>query len=119
MKKHLMLVVGLVAFLCLASSCGKDESPNMLPDTTLQSPPSPEPGSDHSYSVEMAWEGEDPDGRVVAYEIAWHSGISYTGMLDSLEWDRVTVADSTFVVSADTCPKPGTDCSRLKAFTVS
>jgi len=118
MKKHLMLVVGLVAFLCLASSCGKDESPNMLPDTTLLSPPSPEPGSDHSYSVEMAWEGEDPDGRVVAYEIAWHSGISYTGMLDSLEWDRITVADSTFVVSADTCPEVGNSCQGSHTFFV-
>jgi len=118
MKKQMMLLVGLAVFVCLVSSCGKNESPNMLPDTTLNSPPSPTAGSSHSYLVEMAWEGEDPDGRVVAYEIAWHDGISYTGMLDSLAWDRVTVTDSTFVVSADTCPDVGTSCEGSHTFFV-
>lgn len=118
MKKRMMLVAGLALVACLVSSCGKDQSPNILPDTTLLSPPSPQQGSTHSYLVEMAWRGEDPDGRVVAYEVAWHDGMTYTGTLDSLVWGRVTVEDSTFVVSADSCPAEGNTCSGNHTFFV-
>ena len=115
MHRSRALIVGLAIVASFVLSCG-DDGPNMLPDTNLIT--APPQGETSSYLVEMAWEGEDPDGRIAAFEIAWHDGITYSGTLDSLSWDRVTVEDSTFAVSADTCPQVGNSCEGSHTFFV-
>jgi hypothetical protein len=113
---RLVLAIALLGCACLIVSCGNDQGANSPPDTSLVG--APEQGSQHSYKVIMSWEGSDPDGRVVAYETAWHDGIAYTGMFDDLDWEETTATIDTFQVAADSCPAVGPECHHSHAFFV-
>lgn len=96
MKKDGRLALLLVLTLVLLS-CTKQESqgPNLAPETFIVS--GPEPGSNQSYRVILAWNGSDPDGEVVAFDIAWHGGPDSTAYLDSLfEWETTQATSDTF-----------------------
>jgi hypothetical protein len=114
-----LLSVALVPAAFLVSSCGKEEGPNLAPDTTLKTAPSP--GSTVPYKVNLEWSGSDPDGWIDFYEVAWFDGIVYEGTLEDLSWERVNRSDSIFAVSADSCPVPpqtGNTCRGSHTFFV-
>jgi hypothetical protein len=102
--------IGVAIVVCIGFlwSCGKDENhgPNLAPETVLVS--APRQDSQHSYRVDIAWNGTDADGVVNSFEIAWHDGMTYSGSLDELDWEPTAAFESTFTVSADTCPAPAT-----------
>jgi hypothetical protein len=70
----------------------RPERVNVPPDTAITTGP-PE-GGDASYHVVLAWSGEDPDGSVDRFEIAWE---------EPADWNPLTGGDSSFVVTADSC----------------
>jgi hypothetical protein len=111
-------VFALTLVVCVATllSCAHDEGPNLPPDTFLTT--APPQGAEHSYRVQMAWGGTDPDGRVASYQIAWHDGMVYSGTFEDLAWMPVSVTDSTFKVTADTCPAVGQTCHHSHTFFV-
>jgi hypothetical protein len=109
-------VLALAFAVCAAVLSCSDESPNLTPETLLTS--APPQGGQSSYSVAMAWSGSDADGQVVGYEIAWRDGIVQSATFDSLSWEAVVVADSTFTVAADTCPAVGSTCHHTHTFFV-
>lgn len=112
----MILGVALAGCACLVLSCSHDEGANVPPDTSLVG--APPQGSEHSYKIIMSWSGSDPDGEVVAYETAWHDGISYTGMFDDLDWEETVATSDTFEVAADSCPAVGTVCHHSHTFFV-
>lgn len=106
--------------IMLVGSCGDGGSgsrgPNIPPDTEIVT--GPEHGSTVPYQVNIVWRGTDSDGRVDAYEIAWHNGFISCGDFDSLlSWDLTTRRESTFAAFADTCPEAGL-CRHTQTFCV-
>ena len=120
MKRKAFSAVVLLLGVLLMMSCGDDgngtRGPNLPPETEIVS--GPEHGSTQTYLATIAWKGTDADGRVDAFDIAWHRGVITCGDLDSvLEWNRTTYRESTFAVTADTCPEQGT-CHGTNTFCV-
>ncbi len=110
----------MLTAVLLVTSCGDDGSgtrgPNIAPETEIVS--GPDHGSTQTYAATITWKGTDPDGRVEAFDIAWHRGVISCGDLDSvLEWDRTTYRESTFAVTADICPEQGI-CHETNTFCV-
>ena len=104
MRTRFGIAVAIVVCMSFMWSCSKDENhgPNLAPETVLVS--APRQDSQHSYRVDIAWNGTDADGVVNSFEIAWHDGMTYSGSLDELVWEPTAAFESTFTVSADTCP---------------
>jgi hypothetical protein len=114
-------VITLLGVLGLAVSCGDDgggsAGPNLPPTTSIQSL---ELLPDQQYRAHIVWTGDDPDGRVSYYEVAWQAGQVMLGtplFEDELTWEKVTVNESTFTLSADLCSDAGT-CSTSYTFFV-
>jgi hypothetical protein len=119
MKMQTVLIAA-IALMVFMSSCGNDSTgargPNLPPDTEIVS--GPDSGSTVPYLVEIHWRGTDVDGRVEAFEFAWHKGNISCADLDSvLTWTYTTKTESTFAVTADSCPAPGL-CERENTFCV-
>ena len=113
-------VMTILGVLVLAASCGDDGGgggPNLPPTTSIQSL---ELLPEQQYRAHIVWTGSDPDGRVSYYEIAWQTGQLMLGASlfeDELAWEKVTVSESTFTLSADLCSEAGT-CSSSYTFFV-
>ncbi len=65
---------------------------NLPPRTTISG--APRPFSRTTYTVDLKWYGEDPDGEVIGYQYAWD---------DTTDWFDIAVTGSTFSINADTC----------------
>ena len=112
-------VIALLAIDGLVSSCGEDSrtGPNVPPTTTIESL---ELLPQQQYRAHIEWSGDDPDGRVSYYEVAWQTGQVMLGpslFEDELTWEKVTVSESTFTLNADLCSPAGT-CSSSYTFFV-
>lgn len=112
-------VIALLAIVGLTSSCGEDSrtGPNVPPTTTIESL---ELLPQQQYRAHIEWSGDDPDGRVSYYEVAWQTGQVMLGpslFEDELTWEKVTVSESTFTLNADLCSPAGT-CSSSYTFFV-
>jgi hypothetical protein len=120
MKTRFMVAVALVApalSLVLLSSCGEDsQGPNIPPETTLVD--SPGQGSNHDYRVYLSWNGTDPDGQVMGYEVSWHDGLVYSGTFDDLTWEWTDADHDSFKVAADSCTKGQLTCRANHTFFV-
>lgn len=118
--KRRIAVITLLGVLGLAVSCGDDggsAGPNLPPTTTIQSL---ELVPEQQYRAHIVWTGDDPDGRVSYYEVAWQTGQVMLGASlfeDELAWEKVTVNESTFTLNADLCSEAGT-CSTSYTFFV-
>jgi hypothetical protein len=98
MRTKLLLTPLITALGFIFYSCGDDGGPNIAPDTEIVSGPDPT----GEYRVPIEWAGSDPDGYVVAYETAWHSGPLDSGDLDTLlVWELTEAVLDTFEVLAD------------------
>jgi hypothetical protein len=113
-------VFTLLGVVGLAVSCGDDggsAGPNLPPTTTILSL---ELLPEQQYRAHIAWTGDDPDGRVSHYQIAWQTGQVLLGASlfeGELTWEKVTVSESTFTLNADLCSDAGT-CSTSYTFFV-
>ena len=104
MKLRIVFIV-MVAVSGLVVSCGDESTgPNIPPTTTIDSF---ELLEDQQYRAHITWSGRDPDGGVSYYEIAWQTGQVFLGAEDGLTWEKVTVVESTFTLSADVCDGGG------------
>ena len=87
--------IPLVATLCL-TGCRKQDKvlldTNLSPDTRLASAPGPY--SQANYRVHLYWDGDDPDGYVVAYYFAWDDTVAS-------QWTYTTKTDSLFKAVID------------------
>jgi hypothetical protein len=92
-KLHAACTLAVLVLLC---GCPRSEFgteiPNQPPETLLAS--APPHAAVTSFSIDMTWYGEDPDGEVIGYYFAWE---------DTSQWHWTTGTDSTFAVSADSC----------------
>ncbi|MGQ0721283.1 MAG: hypothetical protein ACT4PE_06875 [Candidatus Eiseniibacteriota bacterium] len=88
------VVAAFAACAAVMGGCdlGRSERGNLPPDTAIIAGP-PE-GEDAGYRVLLAWSGEDADGVVDRFEIAWE---------EPRDWAALPGYDSTFVVTADSC----------------
>lgn len=89
------LVAAAMVLLVLGACDDTDlSSPNINspPRTTISG--GPRPFSKSTYLVDLKWFGEDSDGEVVSYEVAWD---------DTSDWYELTQTGSTFVMNSDSC----------------
>jgi hypothetical protein len=110
MNVRFLITAALAASVALMCSCGDDSGggtagPNTPPTTSITEGPGE--GSISLYRVGFGWGGTDPDGEVVAYDIAWYPGSYDTTLVDSVTWERTTAAKDSFKVQADKWPLGG------------
>jgi hypothetical protein len=108
MSIRIYRIMLLALAAALVTSCGDDggSQVNLPPDTRIVI--GPQQGGTSSFQVEIHWTGDDPDGRVDAYEFAWLSGPAPMNGLDTLlTWEYTKSTDSVFTVLADSCCIPG------------